>query len=344
MKEKVCVGMSGGVDSSMAAYLLKEQDFDVCGITMNVMGAGDDTLGARAVDDARKVANFLGIEHHGVNAAEKFRENIVADFFDEYRAGRTPNPCVRCNRFMKFGYLMKMAEEQGCRYFATGHYARIENRVLRRGLDIHKDQSYFLYVLYGSAIERILFPLGSMHKKDVREAAFKAGLPSHSRSESQDICFIPDNNHIGFLETVIPSHSGPILDVNGIQIGTHNGVHRYTIGQRKGLGPLGRAMFVKEIRPESNTIVAVDEPNLMSTTIALGDVIAGPMNIAAEEKFDVQIRYRTPPSPAKIRDFNGARMVIEFDSPVRAVAPGQAAVLYNGDTVVAGGTIESIVN
>jgi len=332
--------MSGGVDSSMAAMLLKEQGFEVCGLTMDTSAGGlEDSPAGRAARDAKKAADFLGIEHHVVDVSAIFKHQVIDNFIAEYASGRTPNPCVKCNRMIKFGYLMHKAGELGCTSMATGHYACIENGILRRPFDRMKDQTYFLYVLYGTAIERIVFPLCSMLKKDVREKASAAGLPSHSRSESQDICFIPDNNHRGFLETVLAPKPGPIVDTGGRTIGTHCGIHRYTIGQRKGLGPLGRAMFVKEIHQETNTLVAADEPDIMSAAIRVENVICGPFDINDGGAFDVQIRYRTPPSPAHVRDYNGTRMIIEFESPVRAVAPGQAAVLYRGDTLIAGGTI-----
>jgi tRNA-specific 2-thiouridylase len=343
MKQKVCTGMSGGVDSSLTALLLKEQGYEVCGLTMNVFGKGYDTPGASAVRDAKKVADYLGIEHHAVDVSKEFSVNIMQNFISEYKSGRTPNPCIMCNRIMKFGLLAGMGRELGCQFFATGHYARIENSVLLRGADRHKDQSYFLYVLYGARIDSILFPLGGMHKKDVRDMALKAGLPTHSRTESQDVCFVPDDDHIRFLENVIELKSGPIVDVSGKVIGTHSGIHRYTIGQRKGLGPLGRPMFVKEIRPDTNTVVAADDSDLGCSAITVNDIVTGPGQIIPGDIFDVQVRYRSQPSLARIREFDGKKMVLDFEKPVRAIAPGQAAVLYNGDRVMAGGTIRASV-
>jgi tRNA-specific 2-thiouridylase len=331
--------MSGGVDSSMTAYLLKEQGFDVCGITMNVFGPGDDTPGAAAIRDARKVADFLGIEHHAVDAEKEFNASIIANFINEYRLGRTPNPCIRCNRLMKFGLLAKIGRELSCEYFATGHYARIENGLLLRGSDRHKDQSYFLYVLYGSEISRVIFPLGSMTKPEVRQAALKAGLPTHSRTESQDVCFVPNDNHLSFLEDFIKSEPGPITDITGKVIGKHQGIHRYTIGQRKGLGPLGKPMFVKEILPETNTIIAADDADLCCSVIKVADIIEGPQKITAGDIYNVQVRYRTPPSAAKVTEKSGNTVVVEFEKPVRAIASGQAAVFYKEDTVIGGGTI-----
>jgi tRNA-specific 2-thiouridylase len=340
MIKKICVGMSGGVDSSMTAYLLKEQGFDVCGITMNVFGTGNDTPGAAAIRDARKVADFLGIEHHAVDVSEDFKKVIISDFIREYSLGHTPNPCIRCNRFMKFGTLFALSTGQfGCEYFATGHYAGIDNGLLIRGSDRHKDQSYFLYVLYGSEISRVIFPLGGMTKPEVRQAALKAGLPTHSRAESQDVCFVPNDDHLSFLEGFIKSEPGPIADITGKVIGKHQGIHRYTIGQRKGLGPLGKPMFVKEIRPETNTIIAADDADLGCSLIKVTDIIEGPQKITAGDIYNVQVRYRTPPSLAKVIERSKESIIVEFEKPVRAIASGQAAVFYKEETVIGGGTI-----
>ncbi|MBD3391858.1 MAG: tRNA 2-thiouridine(34) synthase MnmA [Chitinivibrionales bacterium] len=338
-RKKVAVAMSGGVDSSLAAALLRKQGHDVLGITMNQMAGDAASVGDAAVRDARRAAEALGIAHHAVDARHAFKEKVVDYFVAEYRAGRTPNPCVECNRRIKFGYLLDTARKFGCDYLATGHYARIDNGTLRRGLDPDKDQSYFLYVLYGCEIDRILFPLGTMHKNETRQLATDRGLPTAGRSESQDICFIPDNDYVRFVESAIPPREGPIVDAGGTKVGTHAGIHRYTIGQRKGLGALGERMFVKEIRPETNTVVVAPDNELMRRRVTLRGFVSGPFDIIPGDTFDTQIRYRTPPSPARMVSRDGDRVELEFVEPVRAIAPGQAAVLYRGDALAGGGTI-----
>jgi tRNA-specific 2-thiouridylase len=342
MAKKVCVAMSGGVDSSLAAVLLIDQGYDVCGLTMRQFAETAYAGGAYrdAAADAAKVAKHLGIAHYVVDAEQIFKEKVIDYFAAEYASGQTPNPCIRCNRHIKFDFLLNTARELGCEYCATGHYARCENGILHKGCDSAKDQSYFLYVLYECEIDRIIFPLGSMRKKQTRELALNAGLPSASRSESQDICFIPDNDYAAFLKNTLPSEDGPIVDMDGKRLGTHRGVFNYTIGQRKGLGALGRKMFVKEIRPETNTVVVADESCIASTRISLNNFICGPFEIHPGDAFMVQIRYRSPATAGRIAAMNDSEIAIEFDSPVRAVAPGQAAVLYRKDMLVGGGTIQ----
>ena len=335
--------MSGGVDSSLAAQLLIEQGYEVCGLTMRQFDAGAYSGGGYhdAAADAAKVASHLHIPHYIVDTRREFGREVVDCFVSEYAAGRTPNPCVRCNRRIKFDLLLKKAIELGCDFLATGHYARIENNILHKGIDISKDQSYFLYVLYECDISRILFPLGALHKSQTRKQAAQAGLPSASRSESQDICFIPDNDHAGFLRRKLPMQKGPIVDTSGKQIGVHDGLYLYTIGQRKGLGAQGRRMFVKEIHPETNTIVAADDEHIVSTNITVSDFVKGPFDIASGDRFFVQIRYRSSAQPAIIASIDDNAVGIAFESPARAVAPGQAAVIYDNDMIVGGGTIES---
>ncbi len=336
----VAVAMSGGVDSSLAAALLLQEGCDVCGITMKQI----DGVGDAAVRDAKKVADTLGIRHEAFDATGIFKSEIIDYFCSEYAAGRTPNPCVRCNRRIKFGLLFDRAQELGCEYLATGHYARIDSGVLRRGLDTLKDQSYFLYVIYGSHIEKILFPLGHMRKEQTRGMAARCGLGSAGRSESQDICFIDGNDHVGFLDSLVAAKEGPIVDVGGARLGTHQGVHRYTIGQRKGLGPLGRRMFVKEIHPDTNTVVVGTEDDLGCHRIEVRKFIRGPVEIGVGDTFDAQIRYKSAPAAARVETIDDDRVVLAFEEPVRAVAPGQAAVLYRGDSVVGGGTIEKALS
>ncbi len=350
--KKVLVAMSGGVDSSTTAALLKSQGYEVCGITMKLLDSVETCseesrtcCGFDASRDARMVADTLGIPHYTINAVEAFEKTVIKDFIDEYSAGRTPNPCVRCNYYLKFDFLMKKAWELGCEYLATGHYAVIENNELKRGKDELKDQSYFLYPVFASSFERILFPLGKYRKEEVRQIARSFNLPTASKRESQDICFIPDGNYSRFLdERGIESYGpGPILDISGKKIGTHNGIHNYTIGQRKGLGALGCRMFVKEIRVEDNAIVAATEEQLYSTRVLVKEFLHGKRIPKTGEKYLLQVRYRSKPAEATINSINENFADLSFDLPVKAVAPGQSAVLYDGETVVAGGVIAEVL-
>jgi tRNA-specific 2-thiouridylase len=339
--------MSGGVDSSVAAALLKQQGFDVCGVTMKLVdsapkdgGSPRSCCGYDAGRDAKLVADAIGIPHYTINAVDVFREAVMADFAAEYRRGRTPNPCVRCNQFVKFDFLMKKADELGCRYLATGHYAVIREGKLYRGKDQAKDQSYFLYPVYGAEIDRILFPVGEKTKDEVRSIAAGLGLITAQKPESQDICFVEDGNYAGFLDKELPPEGGPIIDKTGKVLGRHNGIHRYTIGQRKGLGALGTKMFVKEIRVAENTVVAGTEDELLATAIVATGAIIAPGYRFDDAEYGVQVRYRTAPVPAAVSLSDSKTLHITLREPVRAIAPGQSAVVYKGDMVVAGGIIE----
>ncbi len=349
--KKVLVAMSGGVDSSTVAALLKSQGYSVCGITMKLMETDEPCVpesrsccGFDAARDARMVADILGIPHYTVNAVDAFEMSVVQNFVDEYISGRTPNPCVRCNYHLKFDFLMKKARELGYEYLATGHYAVIENGELKRGKDKFKDQSYFLYPVFASSIDRILFPLGNYTKDEVRKLAGEFSLPVAANRESQDICFIPDGNYSEFLvkRGVKKMSSGPILDIEGKKIGTHAGLYNYTVGQRKGLGALGQRMYVKEIRVEDNAVVAATGEQLCSDEITVEDVLCGRRSPKAGERYLVQIRYRSSPVWASVTEKDDSTMKLTFDLPVKAAAPGQSAVLYEGDTVIAGGVIAGV--
>jgi len=338
--------MSGGVDSSVAAALLVEQGYEVIGGTMKLVdsdeGAMDKTCcNWDAVRGARLVADRLGIAHYTIDAREAFAETVIEPFGTEYGRGRTPNPCIRCNQFLKFDFLLQKAKFLGCDMIATGHYARIQDGALRRGLDPSKDQSYFLYVVYGCEVDRILFPVGELTKARVREIAVRMDLPAASRKESQDVCFIPDGDTSGFLERRFGAEPGPIVDTKGRILGQHRGIYRYTIGQRKGLGALGKRMFVKRIDPKSHTVVVAEDHELFSNIVQVGNFVTGKRPSAVGERCLAQVRYRSSPTPARISAVENSRICLEFDQPVRAPAAGQATVLYNGDLVVGGGTIVS---
>lgn len=344
MGNRVMAAMSGGVDSSVAAALLVEQGYEVIGGTMKLMDS-DESASEKsccswdAARGAKLVADRLGIAHYTIDAHEAFAETVIEPFGSEYVRGRTPNPCIRCNQFLKFDFLLKKARVLGCDMIATGHYARIQDGALLRGLDSAKDQSYFLYVVYACEVDRILFPVGELTKTTVREMAAGIELPTASRKESQDVCFIPDGDTSGFLERRFGSEPGPIVDTTGKVLGGHRGIYRYTIGQRKGLGALGKRMFVKRIDPESHTVVVAEDHELFSTTVRVDNYIGGRRPIAAGERYSVQIRYRSKPTSALIGAVEGDHVYLEFDPPVRAPAAGQAAVLYDEDLVVGGGSI-----
>ena len=355
---RVVVGMSGGVDSSVAAALLKGQGYDVIGVTLNLSARltidegverDDACCTLAAVEDARRVADHLGIDHYCLNLREVFARRVVDNFVEEYRRGRTPNPCVRCNDHVKFEAVLVKARALGAEFVATGHYARVERDevsgryLLKRGLDARKDQSYVLYVLTQDELAHTLLPLGSMDKAQTRELARKLGLRVAEKPESQEICFVVNNDYGSFLARVAPEvvHPGPVLDLEGRQIGEHRGVAFYTVGQRRGLGIAAREpLFVVEVDAPRNALVVgpeaalyrdeliAEEPNL----IAVGRIDA-PLRVEAK------VRYRMPAALAHLDQPSPERLRLRFDRPQRAVTPGQSLVCYQGDLVVGGGTI-----
>jgi len=342
------VEMSGGVDSSTTAAILLDQGFDLHGITFG---------GGRSVRDAKLVADHLRIPHTTVDVSELFDRVVIGNFIDEYKSGRTPNPCVACNRHIKFGVLFETAAELGCDGIATGHYAVIDNAELRRGADTKKDQSYFLYPILAEPIEKILFPLGAMTKVETRALAKKYNLPTANKGESQDICFVPGTDYAAFLRSrgvSAEDAAGDIVDVEGNVLGRHKGIHNYTVGQRRGLGALGKPMYVKQIIPNENKVIVAEDHQIVSTEAVIEDaVVSKTRGIRVNERYEAQIRYKSRAFGATVVGIEAGGIStdsintntdkltirIRFDEPVRAVSPGQAAVLYDGDTVVAGGTI-----
>ena len=347
---KVVVAMSGGVDSSVAAALLKEGGHEVIGATMQLRprdGAGG--CGLEAIDVARKVARRLDIPHYVLDFRYIFSERVIADFCREYRRGRTPNPCVRCNRYIKFGALLEKAREMGADFIATGHHARVERSktgqyLLKKGADSHKDQSYFLYVLTQEQLKHTLFPIGHLTKARVRGMAAELGLPVADRPESQEICFIPDDDYHGFLKEYLPqaAEPGPILSEEGKNLGRHQGIMFYTIGQRQGLGIAApQPFYVTAIQPDKNAIIVGYKEAVYGTELIATDVnwIAG--RPEPDFKIKARIRYRHPEAAATLTPMDDGRVYVKFAAPQMAITPGQAVVFYDGDTVLGGGTIDS---
>lgn len=346
-KLKVLAAMSGGVDSSTAAALLVEQGHEVVGVTMKLYsGAGGKAslkscCGFGPAFDAKRVADKIGIRHIVLDAETEFREKVIDDFCGEYAAGRTPNPCVRCNTFLKFDLLVQKARSLGLDYVATGHYALIRENRLFKSPDAGKDQSYFLYPLNPETLPRVLFPVGGLKKEETRARARALGLPVYDKTESQDICFMPRGGYREFLESRGRAGvRGFIFTTRGEVVGEHEGLHRYTVGQRKGLGPLGSRTYVVEIDPSRNAVVVGSREDLLSAGVRVRDftVCCDPVDPGAS--FGVRIRYRAPVVPCRVESAGENRWTFRFDSPAEAVAPGQSAVLYRGDEVIGGGIIE----
>jgi len=359
-KKRVLLGMSGGVDSSVAGYLLREQGYEVIGVTMKVWPqdcisrAEDKCCGPQAVADARAVAHVLGIPHYVVDEAEQFERLVIDYFSSEYQAGRTPNPCVMCNEKLKFGNLWSKAAALGCDYIATGHYAIIEHPVarvgdpgrvvLRKGIDPRKDQSYFLFSLRQPQLQRALTPLGKMSKPQIREIAHSLGLKVADKIDSQEICFVPGNDYKAFLRSHLGEdefHRGEIYDVDGNFIAEHDGIELFTIGQRKGLpGGSPRPRYVVDLDPEANRVIVGDVEDLVVDEFEVDRVNWIDLD-AANKVSDatVKIRYSHPGTLATLTPFENGWAHIRLQEPQKAVTPGQAAVFYSGDRVLGGGWI-----
>lgn len=349
--------MSGGVDSAVAAVLLKEQGFEVAGVTMDIFSlpkqdcdSNRSCCGRGAIADANRVAAQLGIPHYVVNLRKPFQEWVVENFYAEYANGKTPNPCIRCNQHIKFDVLWKRAEKLGADYLATGHHARIlydessGKFLLRKGKDPQKDQSYFLYTMTREQLSRTLMPIGHFTKNEVRDKAKKLGLAVYKRPESQEICFIPDDDYSRFLREKIPEvfKPGPIVDGNGRILGRHKGILHFTIGQRRGLRiAASHPLYVCEIHPESRTIVVGSDEDLYKKKVFLSQLNLIPeVDISMPTPVTAKIRYKHKESRAWLLSLGGHKAQLDFDTPQRAVTPGQSAVFYNEDVVWGGGIIE----
>lgn len=355
-KKKVVVGMSGGVDSSVAAYLLKEQGYDVIGVTMQIWQDEDEErqqesggcCGLSAVDDARRVANQLGIPYYVMNFKKEFKEQVIDYFIDEYRKGRTPNPCIACNRYVKWETLLHRSMSIGADYIATGHYAkvaRLDNGrySLKVAKSTGKDQTYALYNLTQEQLSRTLMPVGDYEKDEIRKIAENISLRIASKPDSQDICFVPDNDYARFIEenSDIKFAKGDFVDTYGRVIGEHKGITHYTVGQRKGLGlALGEPAFVTRIDADKNQVVIGSSTDVMDRALIANKLnwmsIAEP-KIGEEIELRAKIRYSHKGEDCIVRLKGKDIAEIEFLNPVRAVTPGQAVVLYDKDGYVAGG-------
>lgn len=350
---RVVVAMSGGVDSAVAAALLQREGHEVIGITMRLWAQEDPgapryhrrCCSVEDIDDARAAADVLGIPHYVLNMERQFASDVVDYFVDEYRRGRTPNPCLPCNERIKFGSLLERARALDASALATGHYARIEangSYRLLRATDPDKDQSYVLYGLGQRELASLRFPIGGLRKGEVRALARELGLLNAEKPDSADICFLPTEDYRDFIAERVPQATGDIVDATGEVLGRHEGVAGFTIGQRRGLGvAVGQRRFVTEIDPVSNVVTVGGEDDLLSSRIEVETPrwVAGEPPARAFEA-GVQIRYRSPAAPAFVR-LDGSIAEVRFQEPQRAVAPGQAAVFYRDDEVLGGGLIAS---
>ena len=357
MKKKVVVGMSGGVDSSVAAYLLKEEGYDVIGVTMQIwqdeheaeVEENGGCCGLSAVDDARRVAQFLDIPYYVMNFKQDFKDRVMSYFVEEYLHGRTPNPCIACNRYVKWESLLKRSMDIGADYIATGHYAQITKLTNGRyaicnSVTAAKDQTYALYNLTQYQLAHTLMPVGAYVKNEIRQIAKNLGMPVAHKPDSQEICFIPDNDYAAFIDReadgCVPGE-GNFVSVTGEVIGRHKGITHYTIGQRKGLNlSMGHPVFVTQIRPETNEVVIGESEDVFSKELICNQInYMGMEDLTAPRKVTAKIRYAHQGAPCLIEKVGEDEVRCTFDEPVRAITPGQAVVFYEDNYVLGGGTI-----
>lgn len=356
--KKLLLAMSGGIDSSVSALMLLDK-YEITGATFRTYDSMKESCIARekgcctieSIMEAKRFAQSLGIEHHIVDFRERFAETVISNFVSEYLHGRTPNPCVVCNREIKWGIMLQKADELGCEYVATGHYARIVNEngryFLRKGVDLSKDQTYFLWRLTQENLARTVFPLGEYTKDQIRAIADEKGFKALvKKRESQEICFVPDDDYRNFLRSQVPDidekiGEGDIISTDGKVLGKHKGFPFYTIGQRKGLNvAVGHPVFVTEINPEKNTVTLGEREDLMRSEIVVADLnFMKYENLFSPMRLECKIRYNSRGVECEARQ-EGDKLLIRFAEPVSAATPGQSAVLYEGDDVVAGGVIQ----
>lgn len=354
---KIAVAMSGGVDSSVAAALLKSDRHEVVGVTMRFWECEytdtdsmlvDGCCGVQGLADAEKVCSILGIPHKVADMQQVFEDKVVTDFYTEYSRGRTPNPCIRCNEHLKFSAFVEWVRNYGIDLISTGHYARIEKHgekyKLKKGVDENKDQSYVLYSMNQEQLRKTLMPLGGLTKQKVREMAVESGLHVAKKKDSQEICFVPDDDYRGFVSRRMPHllRSGVIKDSNGKVLGEHNGIINYTIGQRRGLGiSASEPLFVIDIDVETNTIVVGSKQETYTKQLVATDVNwIGAERPVQSIRVNARIRYNHQEAPATVSQMSEGRISVTFEEPQMAITPGQAVVLYDNDMVIGGGTIE----
>lgn len=358
MKKKVVIGMSGGVDSSVAAYLLKEKGYEVIGVTLiqtpkslsnDIEDGGCCSISS--VMDAKQVAKDLDIPHYVLNFRDIFQEKVIDYFIDEYLKGRTPNPCLMCNKFIRFDKFIKKSLEIGADYLATGHYARVrfdsknKRYQLLKSKDSIKDQTYFLHQITQEQLSKVIFPLGKYNKQEVREIGEKIGITTFNKPDSEEICFIPNNNHGDFIKKQVPNQvkQGNFIDEKGNILGKHKGIVYYTIGQRKGLGlSLGKRVFVKSIDADRNEIIIGDEEGLYKDKLIANNLNwIGISSLESPMKVTAKIRHTPKEEKAEIIPLKNNKVLVKFNKKVRAIAEGQAIIFYDGDYVIGGGIIET---
>ena len=342
--KKIMLGMSGGVDSTVAAHLIKQAGYDVTGVTLSLYPEN----GLAEAEEAKRVAASMGIPHETVDLSEAFHRQVIGRFIRAYQSGETPNPCIDCNRTIKFGEMLRYAESQGVPFIGTGHYARIERDgdrfLLKRARDASKDQTYVLYCLTQHQLAHTVFPLGDYRKSEIREIAEAEGFVNARKHDSQDICFVPDGDYASFIEryTGETFPEGDYIDKDGTVLGRHRGMIRYTVGQRKGLGiALGKPAFVCAKCAATNTVTLGDNADLFASTLTARDVnLIACDSIPTPLRVTAKIRYGQNETPATVEEIEEGRIRVDFDVPQRAIAKGQSVVLYDGDIVIGGGIID----
>ena len=354
-KKRVIVGMSGGVDSSVVAALLKKRGYDVIGITMQLLPKESQVTSAccnlAAVNDAKRISGMLKIPHYTISLRDTFQENVIRNFVSQYAEGYTPNPCVECNRHIKFTHLYTKAKELDADYIATGHYSKITyspstgKHRLHAANDTHKDQSYFLYMLNSEQLQNVLFPLGGFQKEEVRELAHKFNLLNADKPDSHEICFVSQKSYKEFLETQIPESRripGHIIDMDGKVLGEHKGIYGFTIGQRKGLGiSSADPLYVIKIDSKTHNVTVAPKgafkvPSISLDQFSLVDSDESILN----KSFDIKIRYQMQPIRAKVKAIEGTKAYLDLSNPQEFISPGQSGVLYSRGRVIGGGIIQ----